>query len=462
MPSSSPIPRSFFLPLACSLLVYMSMFQQFCKVVQAQPNCTSYNQCSAFSQTSGNMVQGPITYWFDPFQIEADFLLSHDDAENLKARVRAAVADWVVKTNISITEGTSGQVRIRVSGTGFYRDANGIVGPDQSNPGGVVMTFSTEWPQWTTAGKDRLVSHEWGHILGLPDVPPNTCQGVETIMRQFSLDSDVFDQQLRGELPLPVPGRPNGCDACAAKDRQAGQTLGTSCPPPSPCPEYCEHEGEPGYVAYDECTWPGPPHKGCPPGYGRVSRESGCCWNGTPILVDVEGNGFDLTSAAGGVVFDLNTDGRGDSLSWTTRNSDDAWLALDRTGNGVIENGEELFGNFTRQPNPPAGEERNGFLALAEFDRPANGGDGNGLIDRRDSIFFSLRLWQDRNHNGISEPSELRTLTDLGLKSIGLDYKISRRTDQHGNQFRYRAKVKDNRDAQLGRWAWDVVLVTSP
>jgi hypothetical protein len=71
------------------------------------------------------MVQGPITYWFDPYQIEGEFLLSHDDAENLKARVALAVADWVGKTGVSITEGTSGDVRIRVSGTSSHQIANG-------------------------------------------------------------------------------------------------------------------------------------------------------------------------------------------------------------------------------------------------------------------------------------------------------------------------------------------------
>jgi len=180
----------------------------------------------------------------------------------------------------------------------------------------------------------------------------------------------------------------------------------------------------------------------------------------SPVVVDVAGNGFNLTSASTGVSFDFNGDGTADRISWTASNSDDAWLSLDRDGNGTIDNGRELFGNLTPQSSPPPGMGRNGFNALVEYDKPAKGGNADGLITERDAIFRDLLLWQDTNHNGVSEASELHTLNQLGLTAIECDYKESKRKDQFGNQFRYRAKVRDLRDTQINRWAWDVFLLS--
>ena len=298
-----------------------------------------------------------------------------------------------------------------------------------------------QWPQLQFATTfNYLGSHEIGHSFNLGHC--NTICSPDSIMGGLTWGPN-------DELG------PGSCDIEKVRNEYC----------PAPCPEWCDSPECPLCRAADPCIYP--ENDGCPPGYYRQTGPErnaniSCCAQSCPILVDVNGNGFNLSSVETGVSFDISGSGTLHKFAWTSIGSDDAWLAMDRNGNGAIDNGTELFGNFSPQPAPPQGEERNGFLALAEYDKTANGGNNDGKITSLDSVFASLRLWQDVNHNGISEPSELKSLSALRLSSIELDYKSSKKTDEFGNEFRYRGKVADLHGAQMGRWAWDVFLVSAP
>jgi hypothetical protein len=265
-------------------------------------------------------------------------------------------------------------------------------------------------------GLTGTMAHEIGHTFGLGDC--------------YSCSNTIMCSA------CGVYG-PTACDNTSVRAYGGYGTVS-----PTPTPQSCS--GRPP----NNC-W------GCNTSTGQYEPIPNC--TSTPIILDVEGDGFSLTDAQNGVVFDLNSDGLLEQLSWTA-NSDDAWLALDRDGNGIIGDGQELFGNFTPQP---WSSEPNGFLALAEYDKPENGGNSDRVIDSRDTIYSSLRLWQDTNHNGISESGELNTLPSLNVESISLDYRESRRRDQHGNEFRYRSKINGQGSSETGKWAYDVFLLSA-
>jgi hypothetical protein len=231
------------------------------------------------------------------------------------------------------------------------------------------------------------------------------------------------------------------CSTCCVD--WVGCTIPTS-PPPSPPEDPCLGVTVPlGLLGADEYDSP----------------------DCSPIIVDTEGEGFHLTAVPAGVNFDISGTGHTVKLAWTDPRFHNAFLALPGT-DGLVHNGKELFGNFT--PQPPSAHP-NGFLALAEYDKAVNGGNGDGIIDEHDAVFSKLRLWIDANHDGICQFEELHRLPELGVYSLSLDYFESRRADGYGNQFRYKARVnpgsrRDARDqtpsGEPGRWTYDVFLVT--
>jgi hypothetical protein len=331
-----------------------------------------------------------------------------------------------------------------------------------------------------------LGTHEIGHTFGLDDClstknPPCISEGL-TIMGghtntafdtqgpttcDFAKVRELYCPPTPTPSPTPSPTPPETEAECQSWG-WSWNSFTSSCEPGGsvgPCPDTCTPQlfNEPGQGGYsclgpatDYCLYP---FSGCEPGRANSGGNCCCSYASTPLLIDVAGNGFSLTDAQGGVDFDINGDGIKERLAWTIADSDDAWLVLDHSNNRSIDNGRELFGNYTPQRRPPPGTAANGFLALAEYDKTVNGGNTDGVITQHDTVFDRLRLWQDVNHNGIAEDLELHTLSASGIATLELDYRESRRTDEYGNQFKYRAKVKNAHGQQVGRWAWDVFLV---
>jgi hypothetical protein len=190
---------------------------------------------------------------------------------------------------------------------------------------------------------------------------------------------------------------------------------------------------------------------GCDPDF-----DPDCCdWFGCnenqddPIIVNLTAGPWRLTSASDGVSFDIHATGKKVKLGWTARGSNLAFLALDRNGNGVIDDGSELFGNATplrnSQPAP------NGFAALAQYDA-----NGDGVINFKDQIWKSLLLWVDANHDGVCQRNELTPIAKSKITSITLARRWTGRRDRSGNRYRYKGFLHMGKRSQS---FFDVFLV---
>ncbi len=138
------------------------------------------------------------------------------------------------------------------------------------------------------------------------------------------------------------------------------------------------------------------------------------------MVIDLGKKGIELTNVDGGVHFDLDKNGFAEKTAWI--GTEDGFLALDRNGNGIIDDGGELFGDQVDLDGRLAAS---GFEALKQLDDNVNsetGEIGDGVIDKNDSRFSDLRVWIDANHNGKTDSGELKTLDELGITSISLNH----------------------------------------
>jgi hypothetical protein len=151
----------------------------------------------------------------------------------------------------------------------------------------------------------------------------------------------------------------------------------------------------------------------------------------TPLVLDLDGNGIQTLSVSAGVQFDLAASGQRQTTGWVARG--DGLLALDRNHDGQINDGSELFGMATRLAD--GNRAADGYAALADLDS-----NQDGVIDRQDNAYAELRVWVDRNSDGISESAELFTLPQLQIRSLSLAAQLSAALDQ-GNQLGLAAAI---------------------
>ncbi|WP_288639585.1 hypothetical protein [uncultured Comamonas sp.] len=154
------------------------------------------------------------------------------------------------------------------------------------------------------------------------------------------------------------------------------------------------------------------------------NRAKNWVWPRDPIILDLDGDGLETVGLASNVYFDHDGDGVLTRTGWAGK--DDALLVWDRNGNGRIDTGAELFGDFTVLPNGTLAP--NGFAALAALDA-----NGDGIIDASDPAFAELKLWRDADQNGATGAGELISLADAGIVSLNLAHTLKNQRLANGN-----------------------------
>jgi hypothetical protein len=144
---------------------------------------------------------------------------------------------------------------------------------------------------------------------------------------------------------------------------------------------------------------------------------------GTPIILDLNGDGVKTLGINSGVKFDLFAEGGAINTGWVS--SGDGLLVLDRNHDGQINDGSELFGSATKLANGQTAPD--GYTALRELD-----GNSDGVIDSKDAAYNDLKVWVDGNSDGVTETGELKSLASLNIASINANAQVGSATD-NGN-----------------------------
>ena len=172
-----------------------------------------------------------------------------------------------------------------------------------------------------------------------------------------------------------------------------------------------------------------------------------------PLALDLDGNGIRTVAANqfSGSLFDHDGDGIRTASGWVGK--EDGLLVYDRNGDGIINNGGELFGDATRLQN--GGTAEHGFAALADLDD-----NGDGKIDAADKAFSSLRVWRDLNQDGISQEGELLTLEQAKVRSLSTSFRNTNRSLGDGNTLAQGGSytTTDGQTRQMG----DLLLANDP
>jgi hypothetical protein len=231
----------------------------------------------------------------------------------------------------------------------------------------------------------QIMIHEMGHAVGFADVGGN-CQGKTVMYGSINPGQGPYVTSL------------TDTDKCAMTYNRQGD----------PDPNYGT---DPGWQPADG-WW-------CP-----------TCSD--PLVLDLNGDGVNTTGSDDPVWFDLAGIGKRIHTTWTNARTEEAFLWVNLTGkHNRVEDGTELFGIGTTLPD--GSKAKDGFEALAMYDRPDMGGNGDGVIDAQDWVFTRLRLWIDRNHDGVCDPTEVETLAQNGVEAILLTSIRSNVADAQGN-----------------------------